>query len=511
LTGTILVLGAFGVVLAGVESRVFDLERHQLPKALVLHLTALALLVSGSIGRRPRAWSAVEVLVVGFVVLGIPSTALATNRWLALGSWGLGFSGAVVLLGAGSILDERWRSRALGWILAAVVLGAALGVAQAYGWDAAWLARGRAPGGTFGNRNFLAHVSAIAAPPLLVIGLAPGPTRRRTLALLGLGVVLLAVVLTRSRAGWLGAGLALALAGAGVLRVRGVDGQRRLAGTGRALLVGSVAVAAAVGLPNALEWRDESPYVGTLTRLTDFRAGSGRGRLIQYRNSLELVQRHPVLGVGPGNWFVHYPTVTEAGDPAYGGHLSIPTNPWPSSDWVATTTERGLPGALLLLAAGFVALATSLYRTGLGGDAGLRGAAAAGVVVAAAVTGLFDAVLLLPTPALVVAALLGLLLPRRPRSAVGERGARARRAALVATAGTAVLVTGFTAVHTLAVRTTADSMDSAVLERAARRAPWDHRLRLMLAERGQCDDARAAAALMPFHTRPRELLRDCVN
>jgi O-antigen ligase len=513
LVAGVLVSGAFGVVLANVDSAVFDLERYQLPKALVLHAAALALLAREVVSSRRRAWSALEILVACFVAWSAVSGVLATNRWLALASWGVAFSGLIVLRAAGTVEDERWKDRAAGLVLAAIVLGALLGVAQAYGWDSTWLARGRTPGGTFGNRNFLAHLSAIAAPALLVLGLAPGLARRRALALIGLGIVVLAVVLTRSRAAWLATGLALAVATGGVLRVRSADRHARRAGLGWVAVVVAAAAVTAVGLPNALQWRDDSPYVGTLTRIADFREGSGRGRLIQYGNSLELITRHPVFGVGPGNWFVHYPTVTEDGDPAYGGHLSIPTNPWPSSDWVAMTVERGPLGALLLLGGGVWVLVTGLGRAGGGGRRGHRGAAAAGIVTATAVTGLFDAVLLLPAPTFLVAALLGLMLSGPPDGTeahrIDEHGTRAgRRVALTGLMVAAALVS-FTALHVRAVARTAGARDPGTLAHAARLAPWDHRLRLLLAEDGRCGDARAAARLMPHHPRPAELVAAC--
>ena len=40
--------------------------------------------------------------------------------------------------------------------------------------------------------------------------------------------------------------------------------------------------------------------------VADYQGGSGRGRLIQYERTLALAIRHPLLGVGPGNWPVEY-------------------------------------------------------------------------------------------------------------------------------------------------------------------------------------------------------------
>ena len=56
-----------------------------------------------------------------------------------------------------------------------------------------------------------------------------------------------------------------------------------------------------------------------------------------------------MLGVGPGNWPVHYPRYMSPGDPSFDADDMIPTNPWPSSDWMALLAERGLPAFVLLI------------------------------------------------------------------------------------------------------------------------------------------------------------------
>ena len=110
---------------------------------------------------------------------------------------------------------------------------------------------------------------------------------------------------------------------------------------------------------------------------------------------------HPLLGVGPGNWPVHYPKYMSPGDPSFDADDIIPTNPWPSSDWMATLAERGLPASLLLLLAWRLDRAG---RVGAGRESGSRRAPALGdltivaTLIAVVVVGAFDAVLLLPAP-----------------------------------------------------------------------------------------------------------------
>ena len=547
-----LVAGAFAIVLAGMPSELFDLERHAAPKELALHATALVCVPLLLRGWRRVRLGVVDAALAAFVIWSGVSALFAANRWLSLRAFGVTFSGYIVYRAARRIAwgadDERgalvgvdamdpgrvnqagagqavWRvgraSAVLAGLAAAAITGASIGIAQAYGFDAEWLAARRAPGGTFGNRNFLAHVLAIAAPGMLLLAMLPLRGRARVLrwlAFAGLAAAAAAIVLTRSRAAWLGLA-----AGAGAMLLLGAIGRGALVGRLRAGAAGAaavtviIAVAAAVLLPNRLEWRSDSPYAETLVRIGDFREGSGRGRLIQYGNSLELIAYRPVLGLGPGNWFVHYPRVTEPGDPSFAGADPIPTNPWPSSDWVAFATERGPIGALLLLGAGVLAIVIVLRRlrqpAPAGTEAAPAGVALAGTLAAALVTGAFDAVLLLAAPSFYVFTTLGLLLPpTRPvvDRATGRRLGLGLRAGAVAIAVALVLSS---VGQVVAIRIAGTGSDRAALERAAHFDPGSHRLRLGLARRGGCSrripHARAAAALMPHHAAPRRALAAC--
>ncbi|MBW3534460.1 MAG: O-antigen ligase family protein, partial [Gemmatimonadetes bacterium] len=496
ITTGVLVVGTLAVVLVGVDSALFDLERHLAPKTLALHLTAFALLAVGAARPMRALRDPPGLLLLAFVAWSGLSSLLAANRWLALRAWGVSFSALVVFVACRSLARER-RWGALAGLAACVVLAAALGAAQAYGVDWPWLADSRAPGGTFGNRNFLAHVAAIAAPGLLVLVLRSRHPARAAAGMVGLAVLAVAVVLTRSRAAWLAG-----LTGLAVVALTMMWGRWRAARPGgvRALAAAAIlaaAVAAAVAVPNRLQWTSDAPYAHTLGRIADYREGSGRGRLVQYRNSLDLVRGRPVLGVGPGNWFVHYPRVTGPGDPAWSGHLAIPTNPWPSSDWVAFVVERGPLGALLLALAGAAACVRAWTATGRGAAADPWAAPALfGTLAAAGVAGAFDAVLLLAAPSFLVWATVGLLLP--PAGATVESGGVApgrgrwpRRAGL---AVAAVLVT-ISALETAAIAVTRERRDADTLERSARLAPWEHRPHLLLGEQGRCDHALRAAAL----------------
>lgn len=292
---------------------------------------------------------------------------------------------------------------------------------------------------------------------------------------------------------------------------RARTGTASLARVGAAVALGA---AAAVLLPNRLTWRSETPYRESLQDLVNYREGSGRGRLVQYRNSLALVGEDPVFGVGPGNWFVHYPRVTTPGDPSFAGYDPIPTNPWPSSDWVAFLTERGTVGAVLLLLAGGAALLVAWRRAGTGAlEVEGRSVALTAVLLAAFVAGLFDAVVLLPAPVFLVAALVGVLLPdTRPLIDRELGGGRSGAVLLAPAIGIATLAFS-SAGQLVAIRMTRRDAPREVVERAVRFDPGNHRLHLRLAQWGPCSarlpHVGAAQDLLPHHPYPQRMAAGC--
>src|SRR5204863_4583930 len=125
------------------------------------------------------------------------------------------------------------------------VVAAITALVQAYGVESTLFASTRTPGGTHGNRNFVAHLAALGLPLCMLAALR---ARRFVLASLGVAVVAAALVLTRSRAGWLAAAAALLIFCVFSMREHG----RRLFA-----LLGFAAAGAAAALliPNALHWR----------------------------------------------------------------------------------------------------------------------------------------------------------------------------------------------------------------------------------------------------------------
>jgi O-antigen ligase len=512
----VLQLGALAVVLAASTYRVFELDRFFVPKETALHLAALAagLLAAGAFRR--AAFTRVDWLLVAFLLLGALSALTAANAWLAARSLAVSVSG-VALFWAARGLREAGLARPLLVALAlAVVVGAATALLQAYGLRTDVFSLNRAPGGTLGNRNFIAHLAAFGMPVVLLAALRAWRPAGYLLGSVGVMLVVATLVLTRSRAGWLAFAAVmlvflLAMLVSGPLRRHGRTWARLL---GLLVLVGA-GVAAALLLPNSLRWRSDSPYLETVRGVANYQEGSGRGRLVQYERTLRMATGTPLLGVGPGNWAVRYPAHAAPQDPSLDGtQAGMTSNPWPSSDWAAFVSERGLPAALLLALA-FLGIAGSALRRLPGArdaDEGLTSAALLATIAATLVAGAFDAVLLLALPTFFVWVALGALWsPPAPDAATGPRRLQGSLLLLLALlAGAAALRS---AAQLAAIGIFATRADAASLERAARLDPGNYRVRLRLATRGdrerRCEHARAAHALFPAARAARDLSRSC--
>lgn len=499
----------------------YELDRFYVPKELLLHLLAFSglLVLLPAIARAPRL--RVEILLIAFLLVGVVSAAFSTNVWLAMRSLAITASG-IALFAIGRELRRKGLARpALVAVAVSVVLGCGTALVQAYGVESDFFSVNRAPGGTFGNRNSVAHLAAFGFPVVLLCALRAW----RPVGYLGgvFGVLLVTgtLVMTRSRAGWLGFAAALVV----ILIAFLLSGPVRRSGRAWLRLLACVPLAAAgvygaVHLPNDLNWRSDNPYLESVQGIANYQEGSGRGRLVQYRQSLRMSLHDPVLGVGPGNWPVRYPESASDSDPSLDRSAPGTTaNPWPSSDWVAYITERGWPATLLLISIAGLMMAAAVQRIAGARDAdeGLQSGALLATIVGAGIAGMFDAVLLLGLPSLLVWLTLGLLYPPDSAEQASTFSARsvggwAMVTMLLAVAGLGVFRSGAQIISMVAY----SSGRAGWMERAAIVDPGDYRLRLRLAGSGggrsweeRCEHAVAAATLFPNARAARNAAEGC--
>jgi O-antigen ligase len=512
--------GAFACVLLVLPYRSFDLDRFFAPKEVALHAAAF---VAGltALAFSPRfTFSKADAGLIAWIVFSAASAVAATNYWLAFRAVAITVSGAAVFWSARKIAQAGFGPALTRLLALAVVAGAITALAQAYGIKMEFAALNRAPGGTFGNRNFMAHLTAAGLPLILWCIASAKRNFGATFWTASLVVCTAALVLSRTRAAWLALGIAVVLAvvtvGRGPALLENPDARRRMR---RALAAVVAGVVLAIFLPNALDWRSDSPYLDSVKGVVDYHDGSGRGRLAQYTNSLKMAGRHPLFGVGAGNWPVIYPKFAPSNDPSLSETTGMTANPWPSSDWVAAVSERGWD-ALIAFAAFVVLLLGSAvrarYDSALSPERRLAAVAGGGVVLIAALEGAFDAVLLLPTPTIVAMAAAGaLILPSTGSRVVSIRPTRK----LLLFAGFA----GFMFAACVMSNRRMEAMKlyevgtGTAIEAALSDDPGSYRIQMRAAEyflgRGQCVKARthalSARNLFPSSPGPRHVLSQC--
>jgi O-antigen ligase len=400
--------GVIFVVIAALPYKLFELDRYFVPKELVLHLAALIIAVMLVAKRHSLSFDIVDGLIAFFLLWSVGSAIFATNHWVAQRSVAVTVSGAVVFWGARAVAGTSYRPILVAAAIA-TVCAAIFSLAQAYGLDTEYFSANRSPGGTFGNRNFVAHIAVIGLPALVWSTVTARRPFGALLGSLGVAAVSAALVLSRSRAAWLAV-----VASAIVLLVPMIASRKYWRGGlvggrfARLTLAATIGGMVAIVLPNTLNWNSENPYLESATKLVDYRTGSGRGRVAQYRNSLHMAMSNPVFGVGPGNWPVQYVRFAPDGDRSLGDD-GMTANPWPSSDWVAFISERGFVPTAALLGAFVVLFFGALRRWSEleNPDAVLAQCVLAGTVVATMVVSVFDVVLLLGAPAFLVWSILG--------------------------------------------------------------------------------------------------------
>ena len=511
--------GAIAVVLAAAPYKAFDLDRFFVPKELVLHVTALVVTLLCLLRARRLALGRADQLLGLFLALGLASALFATNPWLAERSVAISLSGAACFWSARALARAGLARPLLAALALAAVVGAVTALLQAYGVRTEFVSLNRAPGGTFGNRNFMAHLCVIALPALVLVA-TTAPTRKNFgWWAAAFALVAGALILSRSRAAW----LALIVAAVVLIPlvflalVRGRAGLRL-----RRLLFLPVAAALGAGialvLPNTLDWRSDSPYIDTAKSVVNYKEGSGHGRLVQYGNTLRMALQHPIFGVGPGNWAVEYPRFASADDPSLSDDGTT-SNPWPSSDWMTFVSERGMFAAAVLGLALLALVVDGLraVRRATSPEDRLAACALVGTVAAILVVGSFDAVLLLPPPALLAWALLGALAPMPRERAAVEMSLPRRGLALLLVAAAGALAIARSAAQLEAMSIVSTSSRTSRLESASSLDPGSYRIHLRLAEgylrRGSCSRVRvhagAARALFPNAPRPKRLLAQC--
>jgi O-antigen ligase len=499
--------------------KVFELDRYFVPKELVLHLVSLAGAIVLLAKRARVRESAVDVLLFLFIAWNVASAIFAANHWVAQRALAISISSILVFWYSRHAAARGGYRLILSACAVATVVAAAAGLAQAYGIRTDYFSLNRSPGGLFGNRNFVAHVAAIGLPSLLWATVTARGSLGALVGSLGGALVTGALILSRSRAAWLAlvACLIILLGGmiASMKYWRGEGVGPRL---WKFVLACAVGACLAVALPNSLNWNSDSPYLDSAKGMVEYKKGSGRGRVAQYENSLQMAAANPVFGVGPGNWPVQYTKFAPPNDRSITDD-GMTANPWPSSDWMAFMSERGFVAALALLSA-FIVLFFSAFR----GWALLRDSelvlarlVLAGTITAAMVVSAFDAALLLAAPALLIWSAVGAAAGAGSGSGIQDESVSQWRWALMIMFAVTCFSIARSSTQIAAMWQVGEGGLRSGWIRGALFDPGSYRINMRVAElyanRGRCSAARSYALrardLFPNAQAPRRILRRC--
>jgi O-antigen ligase len=135
-----------------------------------------------------------------------------------------------------------------------------------------------------------------------------------------------------------------------------------LGGTSSLSARARIAVAALflLGIIGLAVWIGSDPVIGRFETLGQQYNRPGQDRLSVWRDTLQLIRRHPVLGSGFGTFAVIYPSVQTAFVNNLVDHAHC--------DYLEIVTELGLPGGLLVFGAIFWILGLTVRRCRKSGD-----------------------------------------------------------------------------------------------------------------------------------------------
>ena len=317
-----------------------------LPKEILLHVTALVAacyLLINPINR----WSWVDGCMVFYFLLSVIS--MVANSTYSVGWRPIGITASSIILF--HVAREVGAERIGFPVTMLSIFFCSVAMLQAIGWLPDFSLDGRSPGSTLGNRNEAARVAVLFMPITWREFVIAKDKRHLLVSAVAITLIVAAIVLSRARTAWI-ATLALSVM-ACLIIWRCPSGTRVRSRTVRLVAIAAFSAIVAGNIPVVLQWESPGPYWSTLTRLFDVATGTGKGRVVQHANTLQMAADHPAVGVGPGAWMLRYSEYRSSNDPSFRAASVFPTDRLPQSDFIGGMAERGILAAVLLVAIPF--------------------------------------------------------------------------------------------------------------------------------------------------------------
>jgi O-antigen ligase len=308
-------------------------------------------------GERPRQplWGGMGIPIVGLWATSICSIVVSSEpRFGLYGLINLAYFTLVFLYLTNNVFTRDHLRRLLGWLMLTIAVTSIVAVVEYASGQMSTssmlsiLGGGKAKtvtgtevmrvGGLLGSPNALATVLVQGLPLMLAFFLSPLSGYRKPLLLTGLGVSVLALIVTYSRGSWLVFALIL-------MFMLPLLPTRRL-GVVQGGWIGKTVILLCVFAALA------APLYGHVyTRLTADDRGSAYSRLTMARVALRIIEDNPLFGVGLGN----YENVMDRYD--QGPERAHQDFPWPVHNiYLNITAEIGLLGGFCFLFVGLLAV-----------------------------------------------------------------------------------------------------------------------------------------------------------
>jgi O-antigen ligase len=290
------------------------------------------------------------------------SIIYAHNRYESTLPWMHWTASAMMFFLVGnSFQDEKYRNKLIAAIFLSGCVVALLGIGQ-YLFHIAWIPQASPPAATLANKNMAAHFVVLTLPLSLGFILNTRVNKRVWLYSIASAVMVVFLVYTQTRAGWvaLAAEMALFVTLLAVLYLRHRDFSYWNRNKSLAACVAAVIIFILINLgPQGFSWRIgnvvERASSVTSSETASFEhqikdgttIGSVALRLAIWKHTLAMIKDHFWVGVGLGNHKIHYPPYHHRVTPeiSYMVHSQLANV---HNDYLQVFAELGLIGFILL-------------------------------------------------------------------------------------------------------------------------------------------------------------------
>ncbi|QXE36425.1 O-antigen ligase family protein [Streptomyces sp. GMY02] len=331
---------------------------------------ASALLVAYCLVRlareRARPLTRTAALVLGLPVLGVTVAALTSGDPPAALPGVARYLQIFVLVPAALLLlirDRRDFRLVAGAVVALALVEGSIGVTQYLtGTGASYMGENIRAVGTFGPTDVMGMATVVAYGLVICVGYAlapvrgPGP-RRRTVALVCAGLLLVPLALSFSRGAWIATAVA-------VLLQLVISGPRRAATV--VLAAGALGIVLVGGLGIGSQMISER--LSSITRVTEAPDQSVADRYTMWAAATDMWRERPVTGVGlkgfPAHRDSHASLGLSAASDTAGAGLGFQRQPLlsPHNMYLLVLSEQGLLGIMALAGSWAALLVLALRR-----------------------------------------------------------------------------------------------------------------------------------------------------